>query len=141
MNKRIEIRAATVTALKGQTDAGPNVTNSAQVDEPGKNLPLINVFTDGEPIETLYPSREGAPSGQRRTLKLMVEIYASAKRDGGAVQDAVDAIASKVEAILNTSNLGGLVNSLNQVETEEEAKVAGQKYGSAILEFEAVYYT
>lgn len=97
-NKRKEIREAFVAhIIAANTAAGVKVYENRARPVWQDNLPAINVWTDRETVDLL----NAAPKIYRRTLEVVVEIYADSKAN---IDDMLDMVSNQVENAFDTED-------------------------------------
>jgi hypothetical protein len=117
-HQRKLIRDNRVAALKNATAAGMRVFPTRLDPLKPTELPAISVYTLSE--ETDEASADTAPREIKRTLELEVRLWV-AHSDGVHLDDAVDALAEQVEAVMDADRyFGGTVSDsyLKKVEME-----------------------
>lgn len=141
MHPRILLRSKFIELLKGQTDCGQNVFRNRarpfiQVEGWQSELPAIIVYSNSE-TSALY---DEAPAVYRRTVNMVVEIYAAADED---TDDFLDHVAEQVEILVSRFDwhlieidfsLGG--STMQIVDTP-----AQQINGALAITFEMSYYS
>jgi hypothetical protein len=136
MHRRPEIRSSIITLLKGQTAAADNVLDSVFLNIEQDKLPAITVKTGDEDVEHICDF----PREEKRTLPIVIQLYLKEQTSGTDVQSQLDAMASKVEAILNGNKLEGLCEGLDLTKSEQVTKATGQVFGSLIMNYQTFYY-
>ena len=134
-NLRKPIREYVGALLKGKTSAGDRVFETRVRPLWSEELPGIAVYTENEDVSVFEE-----PRVYRRTLSLVVEIYAEANE---ALDDTLDLISGGVEDTIDADpTLGGLVNDARETNTTinlvDDGKVI---VGSAKLTFQVEYFT
>lgn len=134
MTTRTQIRTAVHALLLPIQTAG-----SATVDKQGvkwsssMTVPLINVMTDGERVESRIDE-----STEKRLLTVFVKITAT---DDEGIADTLDAISDQVEARLSVKpDLGGLVESFDYKSMNPDYMgEASSELAQLVLEYECTY--
>jgi hypothetical protein len=137
MNKVAEITQAVVDLLVDETEAQDRVFNSLADDLNEDQLPAISVSAGEETPELLCPN----PRAYRRVIPVEVQIFLKGPETEAELRAALSAMAAKIEGILDGEDLGGLISEFEQTSTPIRVEVKGNSYCSAVLKFQATYYT
>lgn len=132
---RQQIREAVASALTGLATTGARVHQSRMRPADAAGLPCLLITTDGEQIDTDLQTH------QTRLLTITVRGLAKAASN---VDDTLDAIASEVEAALNSAGTlgnkvpGGVV--LKEIDVDFDDAL-DKPAGVVVMQYQAGYYT
>jgi len=130
---RKQIRAAVVTALKSNTDAGLRVYPTRVY--PLDTLPAIGVYTLEEESETKNWEV------LRREVRIAVEAYAKTDLDDD-FDDYLDDLAEDIETVMAVDRtFGGLAKTSYLIATEIEKAVGDVAHGLIRLIYKCEYRT
>jgi len=132
------IRQKVAALLLNRTSAGKRVWPSRVRHFGAQRLPAIGVYT----VEEDSPVGDVSPRVYKRTVTVLVEVFATADEN---LDDALDALASEIEAVLMADpTWGGVVDdsSLEGTETGFASADEGERpFAALIMRWGADYET
>jgi len=138
IHPRKKIRDALIALLSATPTAGANVLLDPVYELEESKLPCLVVHTGGEDI---HDSTGASHRTQERELHMAIEINALAS-DAVALDDALDAIASEIEAALAADvRLGGTALNSRMISLEKSVDKGDMPLGKLQINLLIDYVT
>ncbi len=124
-HERKDIRTAIVARLIAADVAGPRVSTSRERPVRKGGLPAVLVFSDSEKV--IEGSEQTAPRELKRVAVFAIEAWVTA--EATELEDAMDAIALEVEAVMDADLNLSHPDDVTNVPTAFDSGLIGTEFG------------